>query len=104
VGTKAASVTTGAAARKTDTRFKPGAEWKGNAKGRPKGSRHKLSEAFVADLCATWEEHGIDAIKRVAKNDPASFLRVIASLVPKELTGECGGPIKIMFLPGDERA
>jgi len=33
--------------------------------GRKPGSRAKLGEAFVADLCADWEKHGIETIARV---------------------------------------
>ena len=38
--------------------FQPGANWRGNALGRPKGSRNKLAEAFIADVYADWLEHG----------------------------------------------
>ena len=74
----------------------------GNPKGRPKGGRNKLSEAFLADLCKAWEDYGVEAIKTVAATDPASFLRVIASLVPKEVTGEGGGPLKLLLIRGDD--
>ena len=52
--------------------------------GRPKGSKHKLSEAFVAALAQDFDEHGADAIRRVWQDDPSTYLRVIASLVPKD--------------------
>ena len=52
--------------------------------GRPKGSKHKLSEAFVAALAQDFDEHGTEAIRRVCENDPSTYLRVIASLVPKD--------------------
>jgi hypothetical protein len=74
--------TTGA---KVDTRFKPGAEWNGNAAGRPKGSKHKLSEEFIAALCADFEKNGKDVIEKVRTDKPADYLRIVASLVPKEL-------------------
>ncbi len=73
----------------------------GNPAGRPKGSRHKLSEAYLRDLCAAWESLGIEAIKRVAENDPASFLRVVASLVPRQITEEDQGPLKVVLIRGD---
>jgi Family of unknown function (DUF5681) len=73
----------------------------GNPAGRPKGSRHKLSEAFLRDLCAAWESSGIEAIKRVAEDNPASFLRVVASLIPRQITGEEDGPLKVVLIRGD---
>jgi hypothetical protein len=51
-----------------DTYFKPGQS--GNYKGRPKGSRNKLSEAALADLCTDWEKGGAQAIERVPDRGP----------------------------------
>lgn len=56
----------------------------GNPAGRPKGSRNKLAEAFTSDLLEHWQTDGPEAIRRVAAEDPATYLRVIASVVPKE--------------------
>ena len=64
--------------------FKPGPEWNGNAKGRPKGSRNKLAEEF-RDLYETWTTVGVDALKRAAENKPMEFCKMVASLLPKEV-------------------
>jgi hypothetical protein len=53
--------------------------------GRPKGSRNKLGEAFIADLCDEWSKSGPEALKRLASEDPASFVRVVAQVLPKEI-------------------
>ena len=74
----------------------------GNPAGRPKGSRSKLSESFLRDVCAEWEEKGIEALRTVRETDPSTFIRVIASLVPKEVTGEGGGPLKLVLIKGDD--
>jgi hypothetical protein len=60
-------------------RFQPGNP------GRPKGSRNKLGEAFIEDLHAAWQKHGMAAIEATIKNQPAQFLKVIVRVVPKDL-------------------
>lgn len=57
----------------------------GNPKGRPKGSRNKLGEAFLAALHDDFVEYGPEAIVEVRVKQPATYLRVIASTLPKEL-------------------
>ena len=54
-------------------------------KGRPKGSRNKLSEKFFLDLCDAWQAVGKPALMTAAWTDPVGFVRVVASLMPKEL-------------------
>ena len=61
------------------TRFKPGNP------GRPKGARHKLSENFVKALAADFEQHGSAAIVSVREEKPDQYLKVIASIIPKEI-------------------
>lgn len=77
------SETTGPKRAAPTTAFKPGQS--GNPAGRPKGSRHKLSEAFVADIYADWELHGVKTIEAVRLEKPDAYLKVVASLLPKEL-------------------
>lgn len=56
-----------------------------NPRGRPRGSRSKLGEAFVADLYDHWQEHGASVIERVATERPDAYLRVIAQILPKDV-------------------
>lgn len=60
----------------------------GNPLGRPVGSRSKFSEAMVSDFLADWHAHGNDVLARVRMTDPATYLRVAAVLVPREMKVE----------------
>ena len=63
--------------------WKPGQS--GNPAGRPKGSRNKLGDAFIEALHDDFQEHGPAAVVRVREEEPAQYLRVIASLVPRDV-------------------
>lgn len=56
-----------------------------NPKGRPKGSRNKLSEDFIAELYADFQEGGAEAIARCRQEKPDVYVRVIAGLLPQKL-------------------
>lgn len=57
----------------------------GNPRGRPKGSRNKLAESFLSALSADFDAHGAAVIERVRTEDPSTYLRVTANILPKEL-------------------
>lgn len=84
----AAPVTTGTkkVERNEKGQIKPGSAL--NPNGRPKSSRHKLSENFIQALANDFEKHGIDAIQSVRRSKPGEYLRVISSIVPKQLETE----------------
>lgn len=60
-------------------------QFKAGNPGRPKGSRNKLGEAFLEDLLVSWESQGPAVIQRVIAEKPEQFLKVVASLMPKDL-------------------
>jgi hypothetical protein len=53
--------------------------------GRPKGARSKLGEAFIEDMLADWEANGTAAIVQVRSEKPEAYLKVVASILPKDL-------------------
>ena len=53
--------------------------------GRPAAVRNKFSNAFLTDFLADWQSNGAAAIKTVRVRDPSTYLRVAASILPKEL-------------------
>ena len=68
------------------TRFQPGQS--GNPLGSRAKCRFKLSEAFVRELCADFEAHGARAIAEVRERRPQDYLKIVASLVPKQFAVE----------------
>lgn len=69
--------------KRDDLKFKPGQV--ANPQGRPKGARNKLGEAFLQDMLADWQEHGTAVIEAVRADKPDQYLKVVASILPKEL-------------------
>jgi hypothetical protein len=56
-----------------------------NPAGRPKGSRNKLAENFLADVLKEWEAHGAVAISDMRDKNPGDFVKMVASLLPKDV-------------------
>ena len=52
--------------------------------GRMKGTRNKLSVCFVEALAKDFEQHGEDVIRIVRVEHPNEYIKVVASLLPKE--------------------
>jgi hypothetical protein len=57
----------------------------GNPDGRPKGSRNKLTEIFLNIVAKDFADNGAEVIERVRREDPVMYLRIVGSLVPREL-------------------
>jgi hypothetical protein len=66
-----------------ETRFKPGVS--PNPGGKPVASRNKLQGDFMRELAADFAAHGVSAIVETREKQPAAYLKVVASLMPKEL-------------------
>ena len=69
--------------QKQDARFRPGQS--GNPNGRPKDARNKVSEGLLEALAKHFEANGTAAIESVFKDRPHDYLKIIASLVPKQM-------------------
>ena len=82
MGKRRAPKTDNTDAQQTPWRFKPGQS--GNPAGRPKGSRNKLAEDFLADAYQQWQQHGSKALETMATSEPAKFCQMVAGLLPKE--------------------
>jgi len=52
--------------------------------GKPKGSRHALGEAFIKALHDDFAVNGVAVIEAVRTEKPDQYMKVVASLLPKE--------------------
>lgn len=68
------------------TRF--GAGNKANPGGKPVGARNRVTAKFLEALAEDFDEHGVKAIQATRTQDPATYIKVIASLLPKEVVVE----------------
>ena len=72
--------------------FRPGVS--GNPHGNRHRTRHLLNQEFMQALLLHFREHGKKAIEKVAREQPASYLKILALLVPREHKVEHSDVIK----------
>jgi hypothetical protein len=65
----------------------------GHKGGRPKGVRNQLTTEVVRDILADWKEGGAAAVRICRIEEPATYFRVVTSILPKELLFEVGSPL-----------
>jgi hypothetical protein len=64
------------------TKFEPGNTF---SQGRKPGSRNKLQAVYFEDLLTVYGELGVEAMRVMAKEKPAEFIKLVGSHMPKEL-------------------
>ena len=48
-----------------------------NTWGKPKGVRHKLTEAVLDDVVRDWRDGGAEAVARTRKENPAAYMNAV---------------------------
>src|SRR6516162_3754248 len=81
-----------AADMETAMTFKQGLS--GNPHGNRHRTRHLLNQEFMQALLLHFRQHGKKAIEKVAREQPAAYLKVLALLVPREHKVEHSDVIK----------
>ena len=78
--------------KRINGKFAPG--WSGNPGGSLEATRRSFNKRFLLDLAEDWQQHGREVFKRVRRESPASYLKVCALLVPREMKVEHSSAIK----------
>ena len=63
-----------------------------------------MNKRFLLDLAEDWQQHGREVFKRVRRESPATYMKVCAMMVPKEMKLEHQAGIKAMSDEQIERA
>jgi hypothetical protein len=77
--------------RKPNGQFAKGAS--GNLGGNAQHLRHLVNKAFLQDMAKAWQKHGMKALEKCAKNQPAAFCKMYVLLVPREMKVEQTGGV-----------
>ena len=66
-----------------------------------KGSRNKLSDAFLQALADDFEAHGKGVVEKVRTERPQDYLKIVASVMPKRMEVEDVGPpcVELLIYP-----
>jgi hypothetical protein len=56
-------------------------------------ARRRVNDAFLRDLIAHWQENGREILGRVGREQPGTYMKVMAMLCPKEVKLEHQNPV-----------
>ena len=76
----------------SDTQFKKAHKRGG---GRPRGARNKLTNKYIKDLHEIYMEGGKDKLRETLQERPEGFIKLVASLVPKDVDVKHSGDVTI---------
>ena len=68
----------------------------GNPGGSPEATRRAFNKDFLVALARDFQAHGEQVLARVRRESPATYLKVCAMLVPREMKIEHTGGVKAM--------
>src|SRR6476660_7241591 len=80
--------------RESAMTFKQGVS--GNPHGNRHRTRHLLNQEFMQALLLNFRHQGKKAIEKVARNQPAAYLKILALLVPREMKVAHSGGVRAM--------
>src|SRR5262245_49565741 len=80
--------------KRINGKFAPG--WSGNPGGSLEATRRSFNKDFLLALAADFKKHGAAAIEKVREQQPATYMKICALLVPREMKLEHSGGVKAM--------
>src|SRR5262245_2864237 len=87
--------------KRINGKFAPG--YSGNPGGSLEATRRSFNKDFLLALAADFKKHGAAAIEKVRKQQPATYMKICALLVPREMKLEHSGGVKAMTTEQIER-
>lgn len=66
----------------------PAEKWPLYSAERPQQTQNRLAGRLIAALANDFEKHGAKAVAAIRADSPTNYLRLVASLMPKELHDE----------------
>ena len=78
-----------------DTQFKAG---QSGGPGRPKGSKNKITKAYLKALTDDFIEHGQAVLERIRSESPDVYMRLVAQLVPKDIDVRHSGDVTVQVV------
>jgi hypothetical protein len=76
------------------SQFKPG-DPRTKTGGRRKGSRDRIETKMLEAIARDFEEHGEEAIKICRLERPNEYLKLVASLLPREVEATIDGNVEV---------
>ena len=62
--------------------------WKPGVSGNPGGLSkeiHRINKRFLRDIRQMWEKEGDSCLKRMVRDDPSAFVKLMAATLPKNV-------------------
>src|SRR5262245_27964580 len=88
--------------KRINGKFAPG--YSGNPGGSLETTRRSFNRDFLLALSEHFRVHGPEVIERVAREQPAVYMKICAMLVPREMKLEHSSGVKAMSTEQIERA
>ncbi len=82
-----------------ETQFKAG---NSGGPGRPKGSKNKVTKAYLKALTEDFVAHKTEVLERLREKDLAVYMRLVAQLVPKDLDVKHSGSVNVTIVDYSE--